>query len=51
MAARWSVATGDLDGDGHPDIAVANYYGYYYGNVSVLMNLGNGTFGPTQKFG
>jgi hypothetical protein len=37
-----SVAVGDFDGDGHPDLAVANYA--YAGTVSVLRNKGNGTF-------
>lgn len=35
------LAGGDLNGDGYPDIAVANYCS---GTVAVLMNNGNGTF-------
>src|SRR5262249_28659648 len=41
----WSVATGDLNNDGHPDIAVATQTGG--GGISVLMNNGDGTFSPT----
>jgi chitobiase/beta-hexosaminidase-like protein/VCBS repeat protein/List-Bact-rpt repeat protein/FG-GAP repeat protein len=36
-----SVAVGDFNGDGRPDLAVANLYS---NNVSVLLNNGNGTF-------
>jgi hypothetical protein len=36
------VAAGDLNGDGFPDLAVANLYG---GFLSVLLNQGDGTFG------
>ena len=37
-----SVAVGDVNGDGKPDLIVANYDG---GNtVSVLLGNGNGTF-------
>ena len=36
-----SVTAGDFDGDGRPDLAVADEYS---GNVFVLRNRGNGTF-------
>src|SRR5207247_9069635 len=45
----WSVAIADLNGDGRPDLAVAN--GSYIGSVSVLLGNGDGTFGPKTDFG
>ena len=42
-----SVAVGDLNGDGRPDLAVANYYS---NDVSVLLGNGDGTFQATQSF-
>src|SRR5262249_38990687 len=41
-----SVAVGDLDGDGKPDLATANVNG---GDVSVLLGNGDGTFGAPQS--
>ncbi len=43
-----SVAIGDLNGDGIPDLAAANSGG---STVSVLLGNGNGTFGATTDFG
>src|SRR6185503_5441156 len=37
----------DADGDGDPDIATANTAG---NNVSLLLNDGNGVFGPATSF-
>ena len=39
--ARLAVAIGDVNGDGKPDLATANYDG---GTVSVLANKGDGSF-------
>jgi hypothetical protein len=41
------VAAADMNGDGKPDLAVANYHG---GNVSVLLNQGDGTFAPAVNY-
>jgi len=43
-----SVAIGDLDGDGKPDLAVSNAEP---NTVSVLPGNGDGTFGPKVDFG
>ena len=41
------VRIGDLDGDGKADLAVANFGA---GNISVLLNRGNGTFAPAVNY-
>jgi hypothetical protein len=47
-----AVAAVDLNGDGMPDLAVANagYSGMDLGSVSVLLNLGNGTFAEAVDY-
>ena len=45
-----AVAIGDLNGDGKPDLAVANA-GYPSYNVSVLLGNGDGTLGPKTDYG
>jgi hypothetical protein len=49
----FSVAVGDFNGDGYPDLAVANYYGTYMSQngLSVLLNNGDGTFRPAGTYG
>ncbi len=42
-----SVAVGDVNGDGKPDLIVSNYTS---NNVSVLLGNGNGTFQAQQTF-
>ena len=43
-----SVAVGDFNGDGRPDLAVANNGS---NNVSVLLGNGDGSFQAAQNFG
>ncbi len=45
----YSVVSGDLDGDGDNDLAVSNWDGFP-GNVSVLLNNGDGTFAPKVDY-
>lgn len=41
------VASGDFNGDGKPDLVVANANG---SSISVLLNNGNGTFAPAVTY-
>src|SRR5207253_6356815 len=43
-----SVSVGDFNGDGRPDVAVANHNS---SNVSVLLGNGNGTFQAAVNYG
>ena len=43
----FSIAIGDLNGDGKPDLAVANVNS---NNVSILLGDGTGSFGPATNF-
>ena len=45
--APYSVAIGDLNGDGKPDLATVNYDP---STVSVLIGSGDGTFGAHTDF-
>jgi hypothetical protein len=47
-----SIVTGDLNGDGHPDIAAITWCGASGepGNLLVLLNQGAGTFAPATSF-
>ncbi len=50
-ASPASVAIGDLNQDGVPDLAVANSGAFMQpGSVSVLLGEGDGTFGAAQNF-
>lgn len=42
----WSVAVGDLNSDGKPDLVVVNEYG----SIGVLMGNGDGTFMPVVSY-
>jgi hypothetical protein len=48
-----SVAVGDFNGDGHPDIVVSNQCAdtaCSTGSLGVLLNNGNGTFAPAVQY-
>lgn len=43
----WAVVAGDLNDDGKPDLATADWEG---GTASVLLNNGDGTFAPAESY-
>ena len=45
-----SVAVGDFNGDGKPDLAVANELSLFPSNVSVLLGSATGSFGGPTNF-
>ncbi len=45
-----ALATGDFDGDGITDIAVADGGKYGNGALSVFLGRGDGTFGPSSTY-
>jgi hypothetical protein len=46
-----SVAVGDFNADGKPDLAVANFGSDNVENVSILLGNGNGTFQAAVNYG
>ena len=45
-----SVAVGDFNGDGDPDLAVANDVSFGYEGVAVLLGAAGGSFAPATQF-
>jgi Bacterial Ig-like domain (group 3)/FG-GAP-like repeat len=51
--SAYAIAAGDLNGDGHPDLAVANYSASGHGEdgiLGVLLGNGDGTFQPAVAY-
>jgi uncharacterized repeat protein (TIGR01451 family) len=51
----YNIATGDLNGDGMPDVAVSGYIqksgtGAYADYIFTFMNQGDGTMGPVTQY-
>lgn len=45
----YTVALGDVNGDGHPDLVTANFNSGA-GTISVLLGTGSGTFGANTEY-
>jgi hypothetical protein len=45
-----TVAFGDLNGDGKLDMAVTEYQGTYFGDISIALGNGDGTFGSFTDY-
>lgn len=47
----WDMAIGDVNGDASPDVAIVHAgVNLISGTVSVLLNRGDGTFGPRDEY-
>jgi hypothetical protein len=46
-----SVVVGDFNGDGKPDLAVANFLSIFSSGISVLLGNGDGTFQAAVNYG
>lgn len=50
-ASAWGIVAADLNGDGHPDLAVVNQTNSgSSSDVGILLNSGNGTFGSPANY-
>jgi gliding motility-associated-like protein len=48
--SRQEFAAGDLNGDGHPDIAAVDFSGSIHPNVNIFAGDGNGVFTQVARF-
>jgi hypothetical protein len=49
-AIPYSIASGDVNSDGHLDLVVPNYNAVGAGTVSVFVGTGGGTFAPAVNY-
>jgi hypothetical protein len=45
--ALYSIASGDFNGDGHPDLVVADLYS---ASIAILLGNGDGGFQPPEYY-